>query len=624
MIFLPITLLAQLSTYPLERNSKQIEKRENRFARIKSLNPLSLPFWDDFSFIAQEEVHPADSLWIKNNKVIVSSGQAVNPPSINVATFDGLDSTGIAYSPNPTDVLAFGYRDTLESQPIKLTEVPLINRDSVFLSFSYQAGGNGEPPDPIDFLRLEFKKSDGNWKTITTLTVEDASDPTIFYDTLIQINQAEYYHDDFRFRFISFGRKSGRYDAWHIDYVYLNEHRHKNDDAFPDRSLSSPLGPIFGKYYAVPIKHFFKQPEINTTSFYVRNLFNDTTVLTYNTFLKSEKKHTGSPLPVSDSDSLDTKTPLFDSTGTVGSRELREVLIATLPLPTDKRFFDPTAQGIELSMTLHLVSGDSIFYDPIDFHWNDTLRVKYFLDSVYAYDDGVAEYSAGLVDPGNELAYRFDNVHAGKDSIINGVNIYFPSFTGVTSANNLEFFILDDNNGNPGNVLYEQTIDISLTSMNQFMVVDSLYEGVIVQDVFYIGYREPSTGRVRIGLDKSNDTGDQMYYRLSENGQWQQNDRVTGSLMMRPRFGPATVNTSIQETLKPVSIYPNPNRGEFYVKGSFDQLRVLSITGQPVNTSIEDLGDTKKISVATASAGVYIVQYKSATRIYTEKILITR
>ena len=305
---------------------------------------------------------------------------------------------------------------------------------------------------------------------------------------------------------------------------------------------------------------------------------------------------------------------------TLKAFEHRAVQLDTFPAILN---FDLTADSVSLQYKVNFSSGDTIesSHGNIDFRVNNKLCFTYILSNYYAYDDGLAEYSAGLVDPGNELAYRFDMKTNSQDTI-NGVFINFPAFTG-TSANSLDFFILDDNDGKPGNILYEQSIDIVLNAGNEFKL-NTLIEGVIVQNAFYIGYREPSTGSVQIGLDKSNDTGNQMYYRLTENGQWQLNDRVTGSLIIRPRFGIAPVVTSVYESQHPVSIYPNPNRGEFYVKGPIEQLRVISITGQPVNTAIEDVGDNKRVNVTTAATGLYIVQYKSGSKVFTEKIFITK
>jgi hypothetical protein len=175
-----------------------------------------------------------------------------------------------------------------------MTDVPLLLRNSVFLSFFYQWGGFGEVPDANDFLRLEFKTNTGTWETIATLFSEDIQQSQIFYDTLIRINDNKFYHDDFQFRFRSSGRRSGRYDTWHVDYVYLNRLRNANDNSTPDRTLSTLLGPIFGNYYRVPITHFFDALEITSTSFLVRNLQDTATVLDYSTQLTSTQIQGGS------------------------------------------------------------------------------------------------------------------------------------------------------------------------------------------------------------------------------------------------------------------------------------------------------------------------------------------
>lgn len=623
---LPLTTWAQLVEFPVQR--KPNTGSTSSAARIKTVTPVSLPFWDDFSFTTDD--YPVDSLWVNNRKVLVNSGQGITPPTINVATFDGLNENGQPY--NPTDGLDYGYRDTLESQPILMAVVPELLRNNVFLSFYYQWGGNGEPPDQNDFLRLEFKNENEEWEEVMIMRVRPDQNPDQFYDTLIRINQDRFYHDEFRFRFISFGRRSGRYDAWHIDYVYLNKERNENDDSYPDRSLSTSPSTIFGKYYTVPLTHFFNQPTINTTSFYVRNLFDSITVLTYNTDLQAKKIYNNTS--VTNSINLDFEKPLVGNDGTTQPKELKEVFIATLPDAGNTSIFDPAAKAIELTMTLTLNSADNkplsdpnsdydINYEPIDFRWNDTLSVKYFLDSVYAYDDGTAEYGGGTANSGNILAYRFDMQTSLQDTI-NGISIHFPYFSGL-AASTIDFFIFMDEGGTPGNLVYEQSIDVVQKGNNEFHFTP-LYEGVLVQNAFFIGYRKnpPDEARAWIGIDKSNNTGDRMFYKSTESSStWILNDDITGSLMMRPHFGTADVVTSRQEELQPVFLYPNPNQGTFYLKGTVDHIEIMTLTGQPVHFQTENFVEEKRIEVS-ASPGVYIVRYKSGARIFTRKIIITR
>src|SRR5262245_4981164 len=81
------TATAQLAVYPLEKKSERPLS-----ARTKAVVPISLPFWDDFSFVTEN--HAVDSLWVNNAQVLVGDGQAINPPTIHVATFDGLNQNG--------------------------------------------------------------------------------------------------------------------------------------------------------------------------------------------------------------------------------------------------------------------------------------------------------------------------------------------------------------------------------------------------------------------------------------------------------------------------------------------------------------------------------------------------
>lgn len=609
-LLLPFATSAQLKTYPLEKGP-QPHAPKTQAARTKT-GDIVLPFWDDFSFTTED--HPSDALWANNKSVLVSSGQGIQPPTINVATFDGLTASGSPYSSSTSDVLDYGYRDTLESKSIKMTDVPPLLRNDVFLSFYYQAGGNGEPPDPNDFLRLEFFSTTG-WETIITLRVDDETDPTVFYDTLLRINQNRFYHDDFRFRFISFGRKSGRYDAWHIDYVYLNGGRSETDNAYPDRSYYTKLSPLFGDYYSMPQLHFKTNPSGNT-SFAIFGLSNldavdqpmnydlDAEIISYEDGLMSQQSIT-----------------LADAAPILPSIEAFEQRLITLTAKPDLSTLT-SADSVFVNLIVTLETGDSINtgYEPINFYVNDTLRQSYSLTNYYAYDDGIAEYAAGLTTAGDQLAYRF-NVDADQDSIINGLYIYYP-FTAGPAPANMEFFIMDDSVGKPHDILYEQLVPVARTANNKFTAIELMY-GVIVPDVFYIGYREPSSGRVRIGLDKSNDTGVRMFSTI--NGVWVQNDRVTGSLMMRPRFKFKDVLvTGVEEERDPVSFYPNPNSGSFYIKGHAEHVRLINMTGQPIEFYSEDVGDEMRVSVANAIPGIYIVQYRSGSRIFTEKILIRK
>ena len=606
---------AQLLEFPLE---KKPEPKKNSAARTLAITPVSLPFWDDFSFTDQG--HAVDSLWLNNDKVFVSSGQATNIPTLNIATFDGLDKTGVPYSPSPSDNLDFGYRDTLESQPIKMSEVSVAYRNNVFLSFFYQGGGNGEPPDPNDFLRLEFKNSTNTWETVLTLRADGDFDPSIFYDTLVRINQSRFYHDDFRFRFISFGRKSGRYDAWNLDYIYLNvRNSYDMNTSISDRAMTKPLTSVLGEYFSVPFNHFVSNPTANFTKpFFELNNLKDTTfaqVVNYTSYFKITNYTNGTG-----TDSFNGVLDFEEGIGALPSLSRSTYQLKNLPAVSN---FDVAADSASVSVKVGFNSGDNDYdyysrYEPIEFRVNDTIAHIFKLNNYYSYDDGEAEYAAGLTTAGNYLAYQFIMKTPDKDTLSH-VSFHFPYVAG-SGASNMDVYIFDDQGGKPGNVLFEQNFEVIRKANNEF-ITTALFEGVVVKDTFYIGYREPVSARVRIGLDKSNDATEQMFFRATEGGVWS-NNWINGSLMIRPHFGkPGLVNSVHQET-NPVVFYPNPNAGEFYMKGSAERLHIFNITGQPVDFRVEEWGDEKKINLNAASRGLYLVRYLSSGKFFTEKIIV--
>ena len=95
----------------------------------------------------------SQTLWYEN-EVFVNSTYPINPPSIGVATFDGLDSTGYPY--NFVNPGAYGLADKLTSKYLNLG-VPLGVNESFLFSFYYQPKGLGNTPESTDSLVLEFK-----------------------------------------------------------------------------------------------------------------------------------------------------------------------------------------------------------------------------------------------------------------------------------------------------------------------------------------------------------------------------------------------------------------------------------------------------------------------------------
>lgn len=648
LIALPATAFAQIVKYgPARQAAEKAPALKN--ARRNPENPLVLPFWDDFSVTDGNLANPLN--WIVNDKVFVNDGQAINPPSFNVATFDGYNENGLPYS---TDPLATGVGDTLESQPINLALVPPADRSMIYLSFTYQPGGNSEMPDPDDYLQLEFKRDNGGWIVIDKYRVTGSTEPDKFYDVVVQIpstTNPNYFHSTFQFRFTSLGRSSGAYDAWHLDYVYLNRRVLDNQETIPpntntgnineydintnisDRTITRPFTSILPNgYFAMPNNHF-KPTELLTPRVSLYSLKHVTFAFQYTTYISDYKITTytdGVPTVTYD----DSPDPAGDATDFIpadGIPILQHVTRDTQNLPPLSNF-DSDADSTKVKVKITINGGDNDKlrdyydrYEDINFRLNDSLTHTFTLSNYYAYDDGVAEYSAGLAAQGNQLAYRFIMDSDLGARTLNGIYVYLP-YTASTVPQNMRIYVFPDKNGKPDSLWsYSQFVPVTRSSNNLFTLIPFAQE-VIVRDTFYIGYMETVTDRpdrIRIGLDASHDTGEHLYYRNTVYHQWIQNDVLQGSLMIRPRFGTTIPITGVEDPVNPVSVYPNPNRGEFYLEGRADNIQICTITGQAVGFTIEDGSERKKITLRNTASGLYIVRYRSGTKVFSTKIVVT-
>jgi len=109
-------------------------------------------------------------------------------------------------------------------------------------------------------------------------------------------------------------------------------------------------------------------------------------------------------------------------------------------------------------------------------------------------------------------------------------------------------------------------------------------------------------------LDKSGDSGGKIW--VNTNGFWVQNNSIVGHLMIRPIFGsgPVDIITGLENTFSPASVFPNPNKGSFYVRGWDKIVGVYDLTGSMVLFKEEDFGDDRKITLEHNTSGFYILQ----------------
>ena len=607
---------------------KEPTKSKSAQARTQDITPLSLPFWDDFATI-KNGVADA-TLWQHANSVWINSGLGINPPSLNVATFDGLDSLGKPYNVN--DVLAKGFADKMVSAPLRLDEVAVANRNNVAITFFYQFKGRGEAPDAGDRLSLDFKNDQDEWTEVWAIENDGTLAADQFVRVTIPIIGAEYFHDAFQFRFQNFARLSGPYDTWHVDYVYVSNGKAQVVPVFPlfpDRTVSQPLTSLFQVYRAVPIKHFFndpatilKQPILTLTTLRTDQVSPSGQPVSYSSEVKITSYKDELP-PVVNNNILDTDanvlSPIFFQTYT-------PITLQTLPTVAS---LDATADSIFLRLKVIMDSGDNIakpipeadydtdVFNPISFRSNDSTSATYKLSNYYAYDDGEAEYGAGLNKAGAQVAYRFDMLTTEPDTIV-AIDFYFPRF-GDESSQSIQLQIWKNLTSSASDILHTGTVPIQRNSFNKFWRV-TLPEPIGVRDFFHVGWRQLGSALVAIGLDKNNEVPGKIFVNL--NGTWEE-DELAGSLMIRPVFGKGNgdVFPGVRET-KTIRAYPNPNAGVFYTAGDLNQIQLLDLTGKPVSIETESFQDETRITVITPVAGIYVLRARKDNQVVTQKIII--
>ena len=622
---------SQIEVVPIQRYTEKPTTKAT--ARTAALSAMPLPFWDDFSFNIKSEM-PNDTLWQADSKSVwVNNGTGINPPSIYVATFDGYDSTGKPYN---SEILARGFADVMTSRPLKMADVAEANRNAVFMSFFFQFAGNGDKPEQGDALSLLFKNSNNQWVEVWSQTNDGTLTNTEFKEVpLINIRSKErilneFFHNDFQFQFRSFGRLSGPYDVWNLDYVYVSNGKPKFNPAigdFPDRTLQTPLSTLLKDYWAMPVKHYFSDVATNTaqSSVTVYNLRKDQKGgenVDYNRSLKIYSKENGNTFRdlglIGDKDPLPYNTPRLVFT-TIDN------LSSTLSSYTNDKKVELKLSFVLNSKDMNdvtnpIVTGDydPVVYRGINFKSNDTISATNILSDYYAYDDGKAEYGIKLNSKGTQLAYEFNMKTAESDSIV-AIDMYFPKY-GDDTNQYVQLFIAKTLPKTDGDFLFKQAYAVQRTTRNQF-VRFKIPGQVTVKDKFYIGWQINSEAIIPVGLDRNSDSGSKIYTKTFGAENWEQNTKVYGNIMMRPVFGTPEKIISGVEPSATVKPYPNPNSGNFYLPLQAELIQLFDLSGKSIEFTVDNRVDKKQITLLNPATGLYFIRYFDQKWI-TEKVLV--
>jgi hypothetical protein len=596
LLFLTLGLHAQRLEY-LSGINRLPTPAPNASSTSKSQLVLNLPFIDDFSYdghIVNSNLWEASDVWVNQT-------WAISPITLGVATFDGLNRFGRAYSDVGNDSIA----DFLTSTSIDLSNP----QDSVYLSFYYQAGGWGEMPGVgDDSLVLEFwQKKDSTWYSVW----QNEDFPQSDWIQIMQAVDTSYFNDIFKFRFRNYGSKKGALDIWHIDYVRLDDQRQINDTLLSDIAFTRPHPSLLKNYEAIPWWHLnqafdpislanrdlrlFYRRNINPNPPRANRILGEYRISFQGTVIDQNGAPDGD-LDDSHGDNIEVRFPVPD-TADIGRPRLS--------------FLNPPYMDEFEIVAEQFYSGGSQNYSS-----NDTLRRRQEFKNYYALDDGSAERSYEILNNrGGFIVQRYDIL---LNDTLKGLNLYFQPALHDLDDQEFTILIISNVGGLPGTIIYESdsvyTAQQSLGNFYQTYLLDTTLVGPVTSGTVFIGIRQQNSDPLSLGYDQNNRGKTTAFYgELDDLFQ----SFLGGTIMIRPifRYIPRDLSVSEISGLQKLEIYPNPSNGRVTIslpktikENEQYQLKLINIQGQILAQKAAD----SEWDLSAIAPGLYLIRLEGS------------
>ncbi len=535
-------------------------------------------------------------LWADDD-AYVNSTFPLNPPTIGVATLDGMDRTGYPYlisAPNTE-----GSADKLTSVPINLAYPA---SDSIYLSFfSEPIGLSGDDQaHAVDSLHLELYAPDEHlWYPVWS--APGTAVPDTFKQVMIPIKDTRFLKQGFQMRFRNDATLGGAVDQWHVDYVRLGRNRNVADTVLKDVAYVYAEAGLLQTFTSVPYAKFVQSPAsymAQQVDIEQRNNDTQDKFVTWGYGVSSDCGWSTTRANYGNNISNNAYSD-FNTTHPVNSG-------------ADPLVYDVSGCSGAAFLTAKFWTNAT----PDVCAYNDTMAYTQEISNYYSYDDGTAEAGYGLGGgAGAEVAYRFDT--QGTDSL-RALRIYFdPIFTYDQAVNNPlngTFIITVWSSLDPETILYQNvsysTLQILDWGPNHF-VEYPLDSTIAVGGTFYVGWVQTDDNTMYVGLDKNRDNHDKMFYNTGLG--WTASAQV-GSLMIRPvmvaAVDPFAAVPEIAAPQSCLTVWPNPASDVFSLRmgdgeQTFDAIEMIDPMGRTVK---HWNGDGKALSVQGVAPGVYVVR----------------
>ena len=547
-----------------------------------------LLFFDDFS---TDNIFVSDNLW-DFSSAKVTRNYAINPPTVGVATFDGLDEFGLARDFSVINSSAPS--DTLLSKPIDLSGM-----SAAFFMFYFQGKGLGETPEIQDKLVLEFFNGSfwvEKWSSLGIAMQE-------FEKEVIIIDSVQYLTGDFKFRFRNYATISGNFDHWHIDYLVINELLNVSDTTeLNDVSFVYSSPSFLKRYYEMPWTHFLNN-EANelkdSIDIILRNNSASVNVdFQFNVYENNSQIYHYPTIGVS------RNVTILDY-DTIGNFSFTNP-----PIDIQSNIFNSFEPDSASFLVQYIIKTSNS-----DIKINDTLYHNQNFFSHFAYDDKSAESAYGINTNGAMLAYEFQ---LNRPDTLRAIQMYFPQMLDSVSNIPFKLTIWKDINGQ-GDVLYQQDVFPVHTENGNYHTyyLDSLFQLV---GTFYVGWEQTTDDLLNIGLDKNNNANEYMYYNV---GSGWLNSSYLGSWMIRPILSMNQIVSNIPNKNNIFSVYPNPAKDNFFIESSANSnlISLYTLNGILIRKFKSNLNLTQ-IDVDDLERGVYILEISNDSGVNYQKILL--
>ena len=572
---------------------------------------LSLPFMDDFSYAGP---YPDAKRWIDDN-VFINNQFSNLPPSVGVASFDGLNSSGTPYKTGQ------GRSDYLTSRQVDLGKYS--PTDNVWLSFFIEPKGLLKALGILDSFRVEFKNKDGNWELIEGMnyTGNGQLNQYTFTFRAYNITDPKYLYKGFQFRFVNNSDNNGMLDQWHLDYVILNAGV-VPDGTFQDVAFTQTPKDLLKTYSAMPIWQFSKFEDQELTA--------DNTNLQISIDINNHFTQTVNVDPSS--------IRIYDQT--TGSDILNNQTLLELPpnVPEDQRNLSPgnhhfdsfkakpsftnldvnkehvliTEYNIQQSSEANLESVKS----------NNKVSQRTVLGNYFALDDGTAESNIYLIKTGTQAVVKF---HANVNDSLRAIQFHFPHVIKDDSKQliNLQVWI-KNLDGLPVhtdyyvNPVYADNFSDTLQGFTTFVLRDENYINPMAVFIpagdFYVGWQQATDDDpgLPIGLDKNTpDAAKNCFANVSSGWASFEELGVSGALMVRAVMGNSIPNqTKVEEVaVSKVKIFPNPAANEIQIQIEDSKFNPSNISlTDMIGTTLLNLPFQSNINISSIAEGFYLLK----------------